>query len=90
MSLRNAINANCFSCIHDPQAPGTRREQVAQCSVIRCALWAVRPAPSGGLFANPPRDPENVTQEWLKKPVGLAASPHPPKVAGEGEPASAP
>jgi len=88
MSLRKAINANCRDCIHDPKAPGTWREQVAQCSVIRCALWPIRPAPSGGPFANPPRDPATVTQEWIRQPVGLAVSPHPLIAAGKGEPSA--
>ena len=57
MSLRAAINAKCRECVYDPAAPGTWREQVAQCSVIRCPLWPIRPAPSGGPFADPPRDP---------------------------------
>ena len=85
MSLRAAINANCGSCSYDPKAPGTWREQVAQCPVIRCALWPVRPAPSGGPFANPPRDPASVTREWFARPVGLAISPHPLAEPGEGE-----
>ena len=85
MSLRNAINANCRSCIHDPKAPGTWREQVAQCSVIRCALWPVRPAPSGGAFANPPRDPSTVTREWSARPLGWANSGHPRRLQAKDE-----
>jgi hypothetical protein len=76
-SLRNAINEKCRECIHDPAAPGTWREQVAQCSVPRCALWPVRPAPSGGPFANPPRDPATVTRQWLANPVGYVESGYP-------------
>lgn len=82
MSLRAVINAKCRECIHDPAAPGTWREQVAQCSVIRCALWAVRPAPSGGPFADPPRDPAKVTREWLAAPHGCAESGHPSGMTG--------
>ena len=49
MSLRNAINAHCRDCIYDPlSGGGTWREQIAQCSVISCALWPVRPAPNRG------------------------------------------
>ncbi len=77
MSLRAAVNAMCRHCIHDPAVPGTWREQVAQCAVVRCPLWPVRPAPSGGPFANPPRDPATITREWLTKPVGEAISAHP-------------
>lgn len=78
LSLRSAINAKCRECIHDPAAPGTWREQVAQCTVIRCGLWPVRPAPSGGPFADPPRDPGSVTREWLTRPHGWANSSHRP------------
>jgi hypothetical protein len=77
MSLRKALNDKCRDCIHDTEAPGTWREQVAQCSTPNCPLWPYRPAPSGGPFANPPRDPDTVTREWLKKPVGEAISGHP-------------
>ena len=81
-SLRNAINAKCCECIHDDATRGTWREQVAQCTVMRCGLWPVRPAPSGGSFANPPRDPASVTREWLARPVGWADSGYPPTMAG--------
>lgn len=78
VSLRKAINAKCRDCSFDPlSGGGTWRAQVAQCSVIECPLWPVRPAPSGGPFANPPRDPEKVSQEWLRLPVGMAFSPLP-------------
>ncbi len=80
-SLRDAINAKCRACIHDPAAPGTWREQVAQCSVPRCPLWVVRPAPSGGPFADPPRDPATVTREWLANPVGYVESGYPLTIA---------
>jgi hypothetical protein len=83
-SLRAAVDAKCKDCIYDSCAPGTWREQIAQCSAIRCPLWPVRPAPSGGAFAGPPRDPATVTGEWLAKPVGEAISGHPltPPTAG--------
>ena len=74
MSMRKAINDKCKSCGHDDHAPGTWREQIAQCSVISCALWSLRPAPSGGRFANPPRVPSEVSVEWLKRPIGEAYS----------------
>ena len=88
MSLRAAINAKCRECVYDPAAPGTWREQVAQCSVIRCPLWPIRPAPSGGPFADPPRDPASVTREWLARPVGWADLGHRPGAASKsgGEP----
>ncbi len=81
MSRAAAINAKCRDCIYDDCAPGTWREQVAQCSAIGCALWPYRPEPSGGPFANPPRDPATVTREWLVKPIGEAISGHPLEVS---------
>jgi hypothetical protein len=69
-----AISAKCRQCSYDCHAPGTWREQIAQCSVIACPIWPFRPAPSGGPFANPPRDPENVSREWRRLPVGSAFS----------------
>lgn len=74
MTRGQSIAAKCRQCTHDPHSPGTWREQVAQCSVIACPLWAFRPAPAGGPFANPPRDPETVTPEWRRAPVGRAFS----------------
>jgi len=88
VSLRAVINAKCRECIYDPASPGTWREQVAQCTATRCAIWQVRPAPSGGPFADPPRDPATVTREWLTHPVGWANSGHRPNMASDsvGEP----
>jgi len=86
MSLRAVINAKCRECTYDAKASGTWREQVAQCSVISCPLWSVRPAPISGPYANPPRDPATVTQEWRRRPLGLAISDHPLVLAGTGEP----
>lgn len=80
-SLRGAIDSMCRACIHDPAAPGTWREQVAQCSVLDCPLWPVRPAPTSGAFANPPRDRATVTPEWLKAPVGMAVMADPTRVS---------
>ena len=77
MSLRAAVDAKCKDCIYDPRSGGgTWREQVAQCTVTRCALWPVRPAPSGGPFADPPRDPATVIRDWLHRPLGCADSGH--------------
>ncbi len=42
-SLRKCVNDNCRSCIYDPQAAGTWRQQVTLCTVKNCALYPVRP-----------------------------------------------
>ena len=42
-SLRKCINNHCKTCIYDPKAAGTWRQQVTLCSVIACALHPVRP-----------------------------------------------
>jgi hypothetical protein len=41
--LRECINAKCKSCIYDPEAAGTWRQQVTICSVTECPLYPVRP-----------------------------------------------
>lgn len=78
MSLRCAIDAHCRDCIYDPlSGGGTWRSQVAQCSVVSCALWPVRPGPESGPYANLPRDPAAVTERWRRNPLGWANSGHP-------------
>jgi hypothetical protein len=77
MSLREAINAKCKDCCYDPRSgAGTWRAQAAQCGVPACPLWPVRPAPSSGPYANPPRDPSAVPPDWLRKPLGWANPDH--------------
>lgn len=78
MSLRGAINAKCKGCIFDPKSGGgTWREQVAQCSCVRCPLWPVRPLPGSGPHAGAPTDPATVTPEWVRRPVGCPDLPDP-------------
>jgi hypothetical protein len=73
VSLRKAIDGKCRQCIYDPKCGGgTWREQVAQCSEIRCPLWPVRPQPKTGPYAGQPTDPAKVTPDWISKPVGWA------------------
>ena len=76
VSLRAHINAKCRDCIYDPKSgAGTWREQVAQCSVISCPLWPVRPAPNSGSHADPPRDPARLPQGWGSRPAKWTNSP---------------
>ncbi len=42
-NLRRCVNDKCRSCIYDPQAAGTWRQQVTLCTVTNCALYPVRP-----------------------------------------------
>ena len=44
LSLRKCINDNCKSCIYDPKAAGTWRQQVTLCTVSSCDFFPVRPA----------------------------------------------
>lgn len=44
-SFRERINNKCKECIYDPQAMGTWRKQVENCSSPNCQLYAVRPVP---------------------------------------------
>jgi hypothetical protein len=80
-TLRAAIDRKCRDCTYDPACPGTWREQVAQCSSPSCPLWSVRPEPRTGPFAHPPRDPQALSPEWLKSPIGVAVSPPPLEVS---------
>ena len=43
MSLRNAHNRKCRSCIYDCKASGSWKAQITLCSVWRCPLWVKRP-----------------------------------------------
>jgi len=43
MSLRNAINAKCRECIHDPLDKGSAAQQIACCMIHDCPLHPVRP-----------------------------------------------
>ena len=43
LSLRNCVNEKCKSCIYDPKASGTWRQQVTLCSVTSCPLYLRRP-----------------------------------------------
>lgn len=45
LSFRAAIDAKCKECVHDPDAPGTWREQVANCGGVNCPLYALRAQP---------------------------------------------
>ena len=52
-NLRRCVNDKCRSCIYDPQAAGTWRQQVTLCTVTNCALYPVRPTSKAPI-------PENV------------------------------
>ena len=45
MSLRNAINQMCKSCIYDPEVEGGWIQQVSLCNLSACPLWEHRPKP---------------------------------------------
>lgn len=42
-SYKAAVVAMCKGCIYDPQAPGTWRKQVEECTATGCPLYPVRP-----------------------------------------------
>jgi hypothetical protein len=44
VGLRKRVDDKCKSCIYDPEAAGTWRQQVTLCSVTNCPLYQVRPA----------------------------------------------
>ncbi len=43
LGLRKCVDDKCKSCIYDPEAAGTWRQQVTLCSVTKCPLYPVRP-----------------------------------------------
>lgn len=45
MTRNQAIAAFCKSCVHDPEASGTWREQTGICCSADCPLWTYRPLP---------------------------------------------
>lgn len=50
-SLKKCIEQHCKNCTYDQESPGTWREQVENCSVTSCALYAVRPVTMGTIIA---------------------------------------
>ena len=48
-TLREAINANCRSCVFDPANAGNWRQQVTMCSCHDCAIYPVRPVSSSDI-----------------------------------------
>jgi len=44
-SLRACVNAHCRDCIYDEHAKGAGnwRQQIAACTVTKCALYSIRP-----------------------------------------------
>ena len=44
-SLRSAVNNCCKDCIYDPmdKGAGNWRQQVTNCTVVKCKLYEVRP-----------------------------------------------
>ena len=69
MTRSQAINAYCRSCIHDPRASGTWREQVAVCACVDCPLWKFRPLPRHSPRWTATRDPGSI-------PAGFARLHH--------------
>jgi hypothetical protein len=43
LTRKQAINANCRSCVYDPANGGNWRQQVTLCACRDCALWLWRP-----------------------------------------------
>ncbi len=54
ISLRKHINQMCKSCIYDPRAFGTWREQVKRCTSYNCPLFNIRPVPKGANSTSKP------------------------------------
>lgn len=58
VSLRNAINAMCRSCIYDPgNGNGKWREQVTACTSSNCPLHPIRPRSAAKSGRRAPKQP---------------------------------
>lgn len=51
-SLKTAVNEMCKSCCYDKAEPGSWREQVEACGIVKCPLWEVRPKSIATIAAN--------------------------------------
>ncbi len=51
-SLKAAIKAKCKDCTYDPNQSGTYLQQIEDCTVRTCPLWAVRPMSVATINAN--------------------------------------
>ncbi len=61
---KRAIADKCRSCIHDPAAPGTWRQQVQLCSCYACPLWEHRPKSYGAV-------PQQILEAYSVSPNDL-------------------
>ena len=66
-SLKKCISNHCKECVYDSAMPGTWREQVEQCAVENCALWAVRPLTMSTVNANRTPRGTNKTVDHLEE-----------------------
>jgi hypothetical protein len=68
LTRQEAIEAFCKQCIYDPGCGGgTWKEQVSQCTAVRCPLWRYRPI-AEGQWADAPTNPETVdTPAWFAR-----------------------
>lgn len=64
-SLKAAIKAKCKDCTYDPQAPGTYLQQIEDCTVRSCPLWAVRPMTVATINANRNKRGNNLNLDAL-------------------------
>lgn len=64
LPLARAVAAKCRECIHDPDAPGHAREQIAACPCTSCPLWPVRPLNRAAPDWLRSRDPARLPDEF--------------------------
>ena len=46
VGIKKAVANYCKGCIYDPLAGGTHREQIENCTIVRCELYEHRPRSS--------------------------------------------
>jgi hypothetical protein len=63
-SLREAINAKCRECTHDPSDAGSAAQQIACCTITDCPLHSVRPVTTTKI-------PARLLETWHLSPDDL-------------------
>lgn len=43
LTIKQAVEQNCFDCTYDPLDVGSKHQQTENCTITTCALWEFRP-----------------------------------------------
>jgi len=67
LTMKQAIDKNCFECSYDDKDVGTKHQQIEACPMINCALYPFRPVTSNTKAARRDEKVANMTPEQLMK-----------------------